>query len=342
MSTTSLRFSAALALAASGLAACSEPVEVSGDPHFSVSSGCIYSQIQAPAEYWASQLHVTFDLIEPTQCSDLTATSIPITVGISNNFVQHETFTWIGTTFDVTGKVISSGVLASHDSTEHSPSFTLNFPDSADVGIVQVSFDTHSVDPEDFTLCLSRTLSPPTSLTVVSHSASDGVRLSWNGTGAPTWVYRTVGGVQDSFYVGSATTFHDPGATTPNTTYSYSVRHRADNGCGMKRNSALAGPVHTSFSAPLPLSVSITGDLFTSDYETCQWTAIVSGGQPPYTYEWTRSDQRGIVGTGATYVGSTGGASFTLSVTVYDSGSASASDSKLVTVFPGGPLACSL
>lgn len=64
-------------------------------------------------------------------------------------------------------------------------------------------------------------------------------------------------------------------------------------------------PVH---SAPLPrsetasvLSVSIAGPSEVNPADLCTWYAVVSGGTPPYTYQWNSNGMVDMSGPGLDY-----------------------------------------
>jgi hypothetical protein len=72
-------------------------------------------------------------------------------------------------------------------------------------------------------------------------------------------------------------------------------------------------------------------DQVPENVSTCEWTANVTGGTTPYSYQWKRDGQ--LVGTSSSYSGDTGTADFQLEVTVTDSESETDSDALYVDVY---------
>jgi hypothetical protein len=102
-----------------------------------------------------------------------------------------------------------------------------------------------------------------------------------------------------------------------------------------------AGP-HAGPLASTPLSVSLTGPSDVDAHEWCTWWASVSGGTPPYTYDWS------VSGTG--YAWASSGNEFSVmadpgsmrvEVTVLDAGTGLAWATKRVWVHSGPAFPCS-
>lgn len=95
------------------------------------------------------------------------------------------------------------------------------------------------------------------------------------------------------------------------------------------------GGIHQDFGdevithAPAP-TVTMDGPRVAGRNEYCTWTANVSGGTSPYSYDWKRS---GVdVGSSQTYHASTGTSSFYLQVGVTDSHGQTAGAGGLISV----------
>ncbi|TVP59511.1 MAG: hypothetical protein EA351_01435 [Gemmatimonadales bacterium] len=93
------------------------------------------------------------------------------------------------------------------------------------------------------------------------------------------------------------------------------------------------------FTAPPPPSVSISGPTLIEPDATCTWTAQVSTGQSPFTYDWT-NHQQPVSGdeeyTGGKLPGHTS-SSFTLTVEVEDNTGQTGSDQIVVTEDASAP-----
>jgi hypothetical protein len=96
---------------------------------------------------------------------------------------------------------------------------------------------------------------------------------------------------------------------------------------------------HSSCPTPNNPTVTISGTTYeyfsSAGCQSRTWTATVSNGTSPYTYQWFYGNGTTAVGTGATYTRSVcpGNApGFDLKVTVTDSGGVSASDTHFVYV----------
>jgi len=77
---------------------------------------------------------------------------------------------------------------------------------------------------------------------------------------------------------------------------------------------------------PPPLNVTIEGETDVPDFFDCTWTAEVSNGTPPYSYQWFRDgDPIEAEGTNAEVTLDTGNEDFVLEVLVEDSGSSAGS-----------------
>lgn len=79
-------------------------------------------------------------------------------------------------------------------------------------------------------------------------------------------------------------------------------------------------------------SVSIGGSSSVKPNVTCGWTANVSGGLPPYFFNWSVNGTPLAGQHGPSVVYTNSGSSFTLTVSVTDAGSGSASASRNITV----------
>lgn len=86
-----------------------------------------------------------------------------------------------------------------------------------------------------------------------------------------------------------------------------------------------------------PLSVTISGRSPVRTNSECYFWATPSGGTGPYTYTWSQTWGTGY-SDGANGYFATSSTSYTLSVTVHDAGSHTATASKAVTVSSSAPL----
>jgi subtilisin family serine protease len=87
---------------------------------------------------------------------------------------------------------------------------------------------------------------------------------------------------------------------------------------------------------PPPLLVSIDGPSPVQPFSACLYTALATGGTPPYSYAWT-ADGSPVGDNSAYYRHSAGTSSFGLMVIITDAVAGGASDSKSVTVDAGAP-----
>jgi hypothetical protein len=79
------------------------------------------------------------------------------------------------------------------------------------------------------------------------------------------------------------------------------------------------------------ISVGISGPSTVPQYTTCEWSAYVNGGVPPYTYSWGPDP-----GDGDTYAYASTDFNFAVSVYVTDAYGASASAGMGVNVYGSG------
>ncbi len=92
---------------------------------------------------------------------------------------------------------------------------------------------------------------------------------------------------------------------------------------------------------PPPPSVSISGPTLLNEGNMGTWTAEITGGTGPFSYQWARStDQNNWtnVGTNSSYTGSSGSGNFWLRVTVTDQNQRTTGNGIWVQVNNGGPL----
>ena len=85
---------------------------------------------------------------------------------------------------------------------------------------------------------------------------------------------------------------------------------------------------------PPPLTVEINGAEFPPANQDCIWYRNVSGGVPPYSFEWRRFEGRSssVVSDSISYFGNTGTTSFSLSLDAWDSNGGHVTDTLAVTV----------
>lgn len=169
-------------------------------------------------------------------------------------------------------------------------------------------------------------------VTVTSAGTQTWTANATGGTGTYTynWEYRVQGGTWTSLGVTTKTYSRSITATSPD----FELRVTATSGGASDTDSHL---VDVNF----PITVTVSGTNSGYRWETGSWTAVVTGGSAPYTYQWqyrlASTTTWTNVGTGATYSRALPFTSFYVRVTV-TSGGVSASDEHYVYVEPPEPI----
>lgn len=201
------------------------------------------------------------------------------------------------------------------------------------------------LQPNAFELCLTSDLEPPSQLAAQAVDSTT-VRLQWQpGAAARTRVERKRQGEEEWQQIAELA----PGTSTYEDTnlshsveYRYRINHEQDRPCGQPpyqgapiptRLSEYTAEVSVTLPPPLPpsIAVRIDGPSLVPPNTVCTWTAVVTGGVPPYQYVWRRNGL--IVGHAQTYSANSGTPGlFTLEVDVTDANQAHGHSGFLVLV----------